>query len=145
MNLHIVSSPSPALHPGLSDLRPIQAIARGGLAPWQQKRISRFIAINLGASIPVTVLAAIAKLSNSHFSRAFRVTFGVSPHAMLCRLRIAEAMRLMLGTDWPLGQIASSCGFSDQSHFSRVFQRQLGTTPGRWRRDRLSRLLASSA
>lgn len=106
----------------------------GGLAAWQEKRVTRYIAEHAADGIHVAELAAIARLSPGHFSRAFRASFGLSPHAMVCRYRVREAMRLMLGTGWPLIEIAEACGFADQSHFIRSFCRHAATSPGRWRR-----------
>jgi AraC-like DNA-binding protein len=106
----------------------------GGLAAWQEKRVTRYIVEHATAGIQVADLAAIARLSPGHFSRAFRASFGTSPYAMISRYRVSEAIRLMLGTDWPLVDIAEACGFADQSHFTRTFYRHTDTSPGRWRR-----------
>ena len=118
----------------LSPLHQSGAIVRGGLAPWQEKRVIRFIVENALTHIEVSSLAAISRLSISHFSRAFRASFGMSPYAMVCRCRIEEAKRLLVTSDWTLIQIANACGFSDQSHFTRQFHRYTQASPGRWRR-----------
>ena len=110
------------------------AIVRGGLAPWQEKRVIRFIAENAVSHIDVSSLAAITRLSISHFSRAFRASFGMSPYAMVCRCRVEEAKRLLVSSDLTLIHIANACGFSDQSHFTRQFHRHAHASPGRWRR-----------
>ena len=107
---------------------------RGGLAPWQAKRVARYIVDHAALGIQIGELARLARLSTSHFSRAFRLSFGISPYAMVCRYRIGEAMRLMLSTDQPLAEIAGTCGFADQSHFTRLFHRHTATSPGKWRR-----------
>jgi AraC family transcriptional regulator len=70
----------------------------------------------------------------AHFSRAFRRYFGCSPVEYLRRLRVEEARRLLLTTSKPGATIAIQCGFSDQSHLNRSFLRQLGVTPGVYRR-----------
>lgn len=41
---------------------------------------------------------------------------------------------MMLATEEPLSQVALDCGFADQSHFSRLFRRQEGSSPSAWRR-----------
>ncbi|WP_345774973.1 helix-turn-helix transcriptional regulator [Sinorhizobium sp. K101] len=52
----------------------------------------------------------------------------------LLRERITRARTLLLESDAALSEVAISCGFSDQSHFTRVFSSIVGTTPGAWRR-----------
>lgn len=110
----------------------------GGLAAWQESRVAEHIVANAAGPLRVAELARLAGLSPSHFSRAFRASFGLSPYQMVSHHRVAEAMRLMLGTEWPLVEIANACGFVDQSHFSRRFRRQVSLSPGRWRRQRQS-------
>jgi AraC-like DNA-binding protein len=79
-------------------------------------------------------LAAVLSLSVSHFSHAFKNTFGVTPLVYVARRRIESARQIMLTTDSSLTDIAHSHGFCDQSHFIRTFRRQIGVTPQAWRR-----------
>ena len=74
------------------------------------------------------------QLSTSHFFRAFRQTFGESPHAYIMQRRIRRAQELMLTSRLPLSQVALECGMCDQAHFSRAFRRIVGTNPNAWRR-----------
>ena len=114
--------------------RPVQAAIRGGLAPWQKRNVAAYIAANIGSTIRVTDLARIARLSLGHFFRAYRESFGEPPLAHIARLRIKRAQSLMLRSEASLSQIALDCGMHDQSHFTRVFRRIVGTNPGIWRR-----------
>jgi len=107
---------------------------RGGLAAWQARRLAAHIDANLTGRITLGDLAGLAGLSNSHFGRAFKQTFGVSAHAYVMRRRIEFAQGAMLKTRLPLSEIALSCGLSDQSHFTRTFRRIVGETPNAWRR-----------
>jgi AraC-like DNA-binding protein len=109
----------------------------GGLAPWQARTVTRYIRENVDKSIPLTTLAELANLSCSQFRRAFKTSFGDAPHSYIMRQRILRAQDLMLSTDEPLSELALSCGFSDQSHFTRLFVRLVGETPKNWRRTRL--------
>jgi len=118
-------SPPMATQPG---------IIRGGLAPWQIKQLHAYIAENLPLPIALEDLAAICRLSVSHFSRAFKTSFGDPPHSYIMQQRIEEAKRLMLVSDEPLSQVALACGFADQSHFCRSFRRAEGASPNLWRR-----------
>ena len=104
------------------------------LAPWQRSRISAFIDRHLNEQMRIEALAEQTKLSVSYFNRAFRGTFGMSPHAFILRCRTDRAMELLSGGDEPIAQIAVACGFADQAHFSRVFSRRAGLPPGAWRR-----------
>lgn len=109
---------------------------RGGLAPWQARRVRRYIEKAFSERINIDELAEITRLSTSYFSAAFRATFGTSPHDYISRRRIDHAKQLMLNTDTPLCEIALDCGFADQSHLCRVFRRFTGQTPATWRRNR---------
>lgn len=107
---------------------------RGGLAPWQARRARELIEANLEGNISQEELARECGLSPSHFARAFRVTLGEPPHRWLLRCRIDKAKALMLTTGISLAEIAVSCGFADQGHFTRTFNGIVGTPPGLWRR-----------
>lgn len=118
---------------------------RGGLAPWQIRLASNHIDANLDTPITTDALARVVRLSSSHFMRAFKVSFGYSPHRYLVRRRIERAQGLMLTTDAPLGQIALDCGLADQSHLAKLFHKSVGETPGAWRRSRIVPRMARSA
>jgi AraC family transcriptional regulator len=111
-------------------------LVRGGLAPWQVRRVTTHIEANLDATIRIKDLAALIKLSPSHFSRAFKKSFADSPHRYLMRRRLERAQGLMLTTNASLGQIAGDCGFADQAHFNKLFHRLVGQSPRAWRRVR---------
>lgn len=120
--------------------RPLNGDARvvvlGGLVAWKKRRLIAYIDAKLAEPIRVSDLAALLELSESHFSRAFRCTFGTSAHEYLTRRRIEVAQSLMLQSRDPLCAIALRCGLCDQSHFSRVFRRIVGESPYAWRRTR---------
>lgn len=111
-------------------------IPRGGLAPWQLRRVLTHIEAHLGVPITTAELASLVRLSPFYFSRAFRRSFNDSPHAYVMRRRVERAQGMMLTTTAPLAQIALSCGLADQAHFTRLFRRFAGESPGRWRRAR---------
>jgi transcriptional regulator GlxA family with amidase domain len=111
--------------------------ARGGLAPWQVRKVANHIDAHLGQPIRNEDLALIARLTPSHFGRAFRNSFGEPPHEYVMRRRVERAQGLMLSTDAPLSAIALDCGLADQAHLSRLFRRVVGATPATWRRARV--------
>jgi AraC family transcriptional regulator len=114
---------------------PVKPI-RGGLAPWQMRRVAAHIAISLDATISTKELASLVKLSSFHFCRAFRESFGDTPHGYVMRRRVERAQGLMLSTNTSLSQIAVDCGLADQAHFNKLFRRFVGESPGVWRRAR---------
>jgi AraC-like DNA-binding protein len=122
---HAAQPPTSARHHGF---------IRGGLAPFQARRLVEHIDAHLAERITLSQLARMAGLSTGHFSRAFKQTFGVPTHTYLIRRRVQRAQSVMLSTQLPLSDIALACGLSDQSHFTRLFHRIVGETPNAWRR-----------
>lgn len=112
--------------------------ARGGLAPWQKQKIERYVKENLERPLRVEELARQLSLSPSHFTRAFKETFGESPHTHIVRSRLKLAQKMMLSSGEALSQIAYACGFADQSHFSKAFRRGIAESPNAWRRRNLT-------
>jgi AraC family transcriptional regulator len=108
-------------------------LTSGGLSPWQLRRALDFLSAHLSDDPSVAELAHECGLSSAYFSRAFRRTTGVTPHQWLIRKRVERARGLLLGNGLGLADIALVCGFVDQSHFSRVFAKFEGDSPGRWR------------
>jgi AraC-like DNA-binding protein len=91
---------------------------------------------SIAKQVSLSELAAACRLSRSHFARAFKATTGLAPHQWLMTERVKLARLLLASTARTIAEIADECGFADQSHFSRVFARFLGCTPGRWRGQR---------
>ena len=115
--------------------------SRGGLALWQAKRVAAYIDSNISLSFRVSDLAGIVQLSISHFSRAFKESFGETPLAYVKVRRMRHAQRIMLSTRETLSQIALDCGMCDQAHFTRVFRKIVGISPSLWRRQLQSELM----
>jgi AraC family transcriptional regulator len=107
---------------------------RGGLAPWQARRVMLHVTGHLTERLQARELAAVAELSTSHFFRAFRESFGDAPMLYVTKQRMQRAQELMLHSREPLAQIALACGLCDQAHFTRTFRRIVGMSPRAWRR-----------
>ena len=122
---HVMSAYGNAAVP--DDLTP------GGLSPWQLRRALDFLSAHLSDDPGVADLARECGLSTGYFSRAFRQTTGITPHQWLIRRRLERARQLLLGNGLELADIALVCGFVDQSHFTRVFAKLEGDSPGKWR------------
>src|SRR5580658_448660 len=108
--------------------------AFGGLAPWQLQRARDFINANLAGDPSISQVANECGLSTSYFARAFKQATGVPPYRWLTKQRVERAKELLQDPGRELADIAQLCGFVDQSHFTRVFSRSEGYSPGRWRR-----------
>ncbi|WP_395942831.1 helix-turn-helix domain-containing protein [Brevundimonas sp.] len=96
-------------------------------------RVLSFINDNLDRDISVLDLAEVACVSLFHFSRAFSLTIGLSPHAYLSRRRLDLSRRMLAWDGSSLAQVALACGFSNQANFTRAFTRATGVSPGRYR------------
>ena len=118
-------------------IAPMPKPVRGGLAPWQIRKVAGHIEAHLDGPIRNEDLAALVRLNPSHFGRAFRNSFGEPPHEYVIRRRVERAQGLMLSTEDSLSEIALSCGLADQSHLTRLFRRFAGESPRAWRRARI--------
>jgi AraC-like DNA-binding protein len=78
-------------------------------------------------------LASLSNMSLRAFERQFRAAFHLTPQRFLRKLRLRLASRALIYTDDSLAAIAVTCGFADQSHFSREFRRHFGRTPRDYR------------
>lgn len=125
---------NPADDRGTEASTPPAPPTKGGLAPWQLRRIDALVEDELHAIVTVETMANAVQLSAAHFCRAFKSSTGHTPHAYLMRRRILRAQALMLHSDAPLSEIACACGLADQSHLARMFRRLVGETPRAWRR-----------
>jgi AraC family transcriptional regulator len=112
-------------------------LVTGGLAPWQLRLARDMINAHLEEELSLEQLAHECRLSVTHFAKAFTRSTGISPHRWLMQRRVDAAKDLMLTTDSSLVEISLKCGFSDQSHFTRVFAEATEETPGRWRQIQL--------
>lgn len=106
---------------------------KGTLAPWQERRATEFLVAHTSAAFSIAELASACDLSRSYFMKAFKETFGKTPYRWLLEYRVAKARDLLL-SDHSIVDIASICGFADQSHLTRVFSDITGEPPGNWRR-----------
>ena len=102
------------------------------------KRVLDFVAQNYGKSILVEDLAREAALSPSHFAQLFKRTIGMSPMQFVTTYRVEQARKKLAKRNTPLIDIAMSCGFADQAHFSRVFKQIAGESPSKYRARLLS-------
>lgn len=110
-------------------------ISRGGLTPLQLNRATMLMDANLTGQLSLAEIATECGLSSSYFARAFKMSTGGTPHRWLAQRRIEKATDLLRNSSLSLKEIASSCGFSDQAHFTRAFGDAKGVPPATWRRN----------
>jgi len=79
-------------------------------------------------------LARLAGVHPAHLNRVFRKRHGCSVGEYIRQLRVDLAARELAASRKPIADIAAAMGFADQSHFSRVFARRAGMSPGRYRK-----------
>ncbi len=118
---------------------PDAALARGGLAPWQKRKIDRYLNEHLTRPLRIEELVRTGAAQRQPFSAApSRKASGRPPHMRIVRLRLELARRLMLATEEPLSQIAFACGFADQAHLRRSSGARWARPPSAWRRRNLT-------
>ncbi|MGI4950919.1 MAG: helix-turn-helix domain-containing protein [Janthinobacterium lividum] len=142
----IVSGDAPAAEAALTDAvvasqrldgaRPPPPM-KGGLAPHLCRRVGEHIDAQLDQPLRLRELATLAGMSAFHFQRSFCTSHGVSPQGWILRRRIDRARALLRG-DAPIAQVAAACGFSSQSHMTRMFRSATGGTPAAYRKAALS-------
>jgi transcriptional regulator GlxA family with amidase domain len=83
--------------------------------------------------LDIAALAAIALVSQAHFIRTFRATFGETPHRYLQRRRVERAMSRLRETGDSVTDICMAVGFSSLGTFSRTFREIVGQSPSEYR------------
>lgn len=110
------------------------APAKGGLAPWAQRRSLEHIQARLSEDISLDELATEARLSPFHFARMFKQSVGVPPRVYLTRLRMEKACELLELTDLSVTEIALEVGYSSNQVLARVFAKHRQMSPSDYRR-----------
>jgi AraC family transcriptional regulator len=108
--------------------------AKGGLAPWVQRRCLDLMQAKISEDVSLEDLAAEAQLSPFHFARMFKHSLGVPPRVYLTRLRMEKACELLEKTDLPVTEIAFEVGYASNQAFARVFLKERNMTPTSFRR-----------
>jgi AraC-like DNA-binding protein/ligand-binding sensor protein len=98
------------------------------------RKAEKFIRENFMGRPTLPEAAAAAGLSPAYFSSVFKDELGESFSEYLNRLRVELAAELLTSSDMSLAEVAGSCGYDDQSWFTKVFKLYTGMTPGRYRK-----------
>ena len=95
--------------------------------------VAESIAAGCTQSVRLTTLAASVAVHPVYLARLFRRHYGQSVGGFILQCRVRLAMRRLATTREPIARIATECGFADQSHFTRLFRRETGMPPARFR------------
>ena len=100
----------------------------------RMKSVLSWIDAHYAEPIATEQLARQVGISESQFRRIFASMFNMSPTHYVTIIRINAARTLLETTDRLVADIATETGFYDQSHFTKLFARERGMTPGEYRR-----------
>jgi AraC-like DNA-binding protein len=92
-----------------------------------------YIGIHFAEEIDLDKCAAKEGLSRSRFSHIFTDYMGVSPYKYQLSLRLDKAKELLLESSLSVGEISASVGFSDPLYFSRLFRKNFGISPSKFK------------
>jgi AraC family transcriptional regulator len=104
-----------------------------GLPRARLNRVIEYIEANLEREIALSALAEIAGMSPHYFCELFKRSVRISPHQYVLRQRITRAQNLLVDPRVTVLEAAVRSGFSDQSHFTKIFRRIVGVTPTGYR------------
>ncbi|WP_245468442.1 AraC family transcriptional regulator [Mesorhizobium sp. M1E.F.Ca.ET.063.01.1.1] len=108
--------------------------AKGGLSAFDLKRVVGMIESLSDGRPTLADLAKELGISRFHFSRAFKQSTGMTPHAFIVKRRLEQSAQLLRSTNLSATEIALECGFANSSHFTIAFKRAFGTNPIEFRR-----------
>ena len=143
VGLHrVLGAPTPRLHRDEALHRLVSILLRGpysdtsqhlGSEPRAVSRAEAYLRAHWDRPVSLSELSRAAGLSPFHLHRSFSRSVGLPPHAFQLQLRVDRAKSLLAG-GLDIAAVALRTGFADQSHFTRVFRRSVGVTPGRFPR-----------
>jgi AraC-like DNA-binding protein len=114
--------------------RPAKTVAAAsGLPGAALRRVLEYIDANRHRRPRLSELSTLAHLSAFHFARLFKKSTGLSPHHFVVGRRIDRAKELLVTESASIATVAGAVGFRTASHFTSVFRRTTGVTPGAYR------------
>jgi AraC family transcriptional regulator len=109
--------------------------SRGGLASWQKRAVIGYIEEHLDERVSLITLARLARVSQHHFCRAFKRSFGTPPQGYLLQRRIERAKVLLADRANSITDVALTLGYACNSSFTLAFRKITGQTPSEFRRN----------
>jgi AraC family transcriptional regulator len=112
------------------------SVERGlGRSPRWLNAAEELLRARIREPLGLSELADAVGVNATHLARMFRARYGISVGEYGRRLRLDWAAAEIARDERPIAEIAAAAGFADQSHFTRLFRRRLGTTPARFREE----------
>ena len=105
-----------------------------GIPPRRLARVVEYIRSNLDQPLAVGALSRLAEMSQSHFSKLFKLSTGLAPHQFVLQERINRSKKLLRQGNAKIVEIALGVGFENQAHFTTVFGHLVGMTPRQFQR-----------
>lgn len=128
LSAHLIRSYS-----GHSTSRALTVRAEKPLDAKRLMRVEEYVDFHLDDDLTVTALASVACMSVGHFTRAFKLATGKSPHAFVNDRRMALAKQRLSDENWTIEAVALAAGFSSHANFTRAFKKTTGITPNTFR------------
>jgi AraC family transcriptional regulator len=117
------------------ELTRISPASRGGLASWQKRAVIGYIEEHLDERVSLVTLARLARLSQHHFCRAFKQSFGIPPQGHLLQRRMERAKVLLSDRANSITDVALTLGYAFNSSFTLAFRKITGQTPSEFRKN----------
>ena len=114
----------------LGESRPEKELRR---LPGRCQKAVAFLQQNYAEALRIDRLARLCNVSRPHFFRLFREETGLTAQQYLRRVRLDHAKTLLRFTAMSIADIGRAVGWRDQFHFSRIFSREVGCSPSRFR------------
>ena len=104
-----------------------------GLKDGDIHRAAQFIREHAREPITVAQVANDLQVSRRWLERHFQRVLGRSPHGEIRRVRLEQAKKLLLETDWPMTKVAQAAGLTSAPYLNYFFRRETGLTPAQYR------------
>lgn len=101
----------------------------GKIPLWRLNKLKKFIIDHLHLDLSTADLAKEANLSEFHFSRMFKQSTGMTPHAFITKKKMDRACELLKHKHYSIYEVSHHLGFKNQTHFSMLFKKVMGVSP----------------
>ncbi len=97
-------------------------------------RIRNYIEQHYSEDLSLPAIGKALHISSYYLAHVFKDSTGYSPMQYVIRLRIGRAQELLSSTTYPITQIAGMVGYDNPSHFNTMFTKNIGMSPGKYRK-----------